>query len=252
MLKLLSVFKKRRFTKVLVCGDFNINVLRKTADSVRLRQIFGKYDFTLLNGVCPTRVTEKTSTLIDLVFVGPGPFDASSRVESNIFSDHECVFVSFDCNFPKPVDKFVWERRFNDDTIQRFSEYLSGQSWISIARACGVNAKYAAFIDIFLTGYHDSIPRVKKIKRANQTGKIILSRAVKTQRAELRDLRILTREVPAVDLRQNLQAQLKDKRYKYMQQLSREIQQSNSAYIAGAENKSRAAWNVLQKSMGTY
>ena len=251
ILKLLSVYKKRKFSKIMVCGDFNINVLRKSADSVRLRQIFGKYDFSLLNGASPTRVTEKSSTLIDLVFVGPGPFDASSRVESNIFSDHECVFASFDCNFPKPVDKFVWERSFTDVSVQRFSEYLSGQSWISVVRAQGVNAKYEAFVNIFLAGFHDCFPRVKKIKRANQTGKVCLSRAVKTQRAELRDLRILTREVPAGDLRQNLQAQLKDKRYKYMQQLSREIQQSNSAYIAGAENKSRAAWNVLQKSMGS-
>jgi Reverse transcriptase (RNA-dependent DNA polymerase) len=250
MLKLLSVYKKRRFTKVLVCGDFNINVLRKTADSVRLRQIFGKYDFSLVNGVCPTRVTDKSSTLIDLVFVGPGPFDASSRVESNIFSDHECVFVSFDCNFPKPVDKFVWERKFNDDTIQRFCEYLSGQSWFPVVRAQGVNAKYEAFINIFLAGFYDCFPRVKKIKRANQADKVVLSRAVKTQRAELRDLRILAREAPDEVWRRRLQAQLKDKRFKYMQQLSREIQQSNSAYIAGAENKSRAAWNVLQKSMG--
>jgi hypothetical protein len=35
-----------------------------------------------------------------------------------------------------------------------------------------------------------------------------------------------------------------------LQQLSREIQGGNSAYIAGAEKKSRAAWNVLQKCMG--
>jgi exonuclease III len=120
ILKLLSVYKKRKFSKIMICGDFNINVLRKSADSVRLQQIFGKYDFSLLNGASPTRVTGKSSTLIDLVFVGPGPFDASSRVESNIFSDHECVFASFDCNFPKPVDKFVWERSFTDVSVQRF------------------------------------------------------------------------------------------------------------------------------------
>jgi hypothetical protein len=60
----------------------------------------------------------------------------------------------------------------------------------------------------------------------------------------------MVRAVPDGELRQNLQLQLKDKRYKYLRQLSREIQGGNSAYIAGAENKSRAAWNVLQKCMG--
>jgi exonuclease III len=39
ILKLLSVYKKRKFSKIMICGDFNINVLRKSADSANFWQI---------------------------------------------------------------------------------------------------------------------------------------------------------------------------------------------------------------------
>jgi hypothetical protein len=49
----------------------------------------------------------------------------------------------------------------------------------------------------------------------------------------------------------HFQRQLKDKKFKYVQQLSLEIKNSNSNFIAAASNKSRAAWSVLRKSISS-
>jgi hypothetical protein len=81
---------------------------------------------------------------------------------------------------------------------------------------------------------------------------VVLSQRVKGQRVELRELRVLVREVSDPILKEIcLQRQLKDKKYKYLQQLSTEIKNSNSKFIAESNNKSRAAWSVLQKSINS-
>jgi hypothetical protein len=77
----------------------------------------------------------------------------------------------------------------------------------------------------------------------------VLSSYVKGLRAELRDFRVSSREVADPFLKARFQRQLKDKKYKYLQQLSMEIKNSNSRFIAEAANKSRAAWSVLQRSI---
>jgi exonuclease III len=45
LVKLMAVYKRRKFSKIFVCGDFNINMFRKTSDSIRLLQVFEKLNF---------------------------------------------------------------------------------------------------------------------------------------------------------------------------------------------------------------
>jgi exonuclease III len=246
--KLLAVYKKRKFSRMLVCGDMNVNVLKRTSDSVRLKQIFDKFEFSLLNNVHSTRVVGKSSTLIDHIFAGPGPFEARSVVVPNLFSDHDGVLLSFHCNVPKPVDRFIWERRFTDINVKKFEVFLNRQSWMSVLQAMSVDAKYHAFLTTFLAGFEEFFPEVKKIQRANQLDKIVVSDTIRLMRAELRGLQILSR-APDLVMRENLKKQLKDKKYKYLSQLSLEIKNSNSRFIAEAQNKSKAAWGILQKSI---
>ena len=51
-------------------------------------------EFSFINNEAPTRVVGTSTTLLDLIFVGPGPFEAKMFVGVNVFSDHESVFLS--------------------------------------------------------------------------------------------------------------------------------------------------------------
>jgi hypothetical protein len=105
---------------------------------------------------------KEVTELVVLTFVGPGPFEAKTFVEANVFSDHESVFLSFDCKLQKAVDKYFWERSFKDENIARFGLFLRRQDWPPIARARGATAKYGAFLTIFSAGFNSFFPKVKK------------------------------------------------------------------------------------------
>jgi hypothetical protein len=157
---------------------------------------------------------------------------------------------TFDCRLEKAVDKFFWEISITDVNIDKFCLFLRRQDWISVAH---VNAKYDAFIKIVLAGFQNFFPMVKKIQRANQQGKVVGSIAMceKAACGVAESSRCVVREIPDPFMKVHFQRQLKDKKFKYVQQLSLEIKNSNSNFIAAASNKSRAAWSVLLKSISS-
>jgi hypothetical protein len=89
-------------SKVLITGDFNINLLdKKNKHTKRAKEIF------YLNGIqqqidFSTRVTESTETLIDFVLSNVFS-NTTSRSKKHKIGDHETIKIK--CNFFNPRDK---------------------------------------------------------------------------------------------------------------------------------------------------
>lgn len=242
-----SVLKKKKITKIFVVGDFNIDI-PKSCETKNLLGIFEKFDLHLMNGHLKTRVTNSTSTTIDLIFSGPGPLpDFSCAAEPVFLSDHESVFFELSANIPKETDKFIECRVFPEDNIVKFEHYLYSQSWQSVVFADTVDAKYAAFLRIFLIGFWQFFPLKRKIVRSNQKTRVPLSRKIKSKRRELISLHPVIRSLPPGDPRKEAYKQQKKQ---FSRDLQNEIKASNSSFIARAENKSKAAWAVVNKTLG--
>ena len=71
-------------SKHLVCGDFNIKILTNYEDSKRL---------TLLNEKISTRITNNSTSCIDLVFA---IFKTELKVEELKTSGHSALFIELD------------------------------------------------------------------------------------------------------------------------------------------------------------
>lgn len=71
--------------KIIVCGDFNINLLESSALSIRLMSLFNSFNLKNLFFE-PTRITASSATCLDNIFSNCDPVNKS--VITNLTSDH--------------------------------------------------------------------------------------------------------------------------------------------------------------------
>jgi hypothetical protein len=93
MEKILNHLLKPTVT-LLICGDLNINLLKKSNETTKLLTMMNTYNLTQVVDF-PTRITHNTETLIDTIFVDKKIYD---KVEIKPFvnglSDHDAQIIS--------------------------------------------------------------------------------------------------------------------------------------------------------------
>ena len=109
-----------------IAGDFNIDLLKfdehlPTADFVNC--IFSHSFLPTINK--PTRVTEKTATLIDNIFTNVDLKNSMSSILYADISDHYPVFLQSDLDV-KPIAKprFYYKRIYSDVAKSQFVHQL--------------------------------------------------------------------------------------------------------------------------------
>ncbi|KAA5588563.1 endonuclease/exonuclease/phosphatase family protein, partial [Pseudomonas aeruginosa] len=77
---------------VFICGDFNINLLKSTNATIRLRTLLKSYNLSNLFSE-PTRITSTSATCIDNIFTNVKPLHKC--IINHLSSDHSGQFLSF-------------------------------------------------------------------------------------------------------------------------------------------------------------
>ena len=153
---ILSVLQKTN-TKLIVCGDFNINCAENSQSQLQLE------NYNLKDTVCfPTRTTATTSSTLDNIFI-----DKSSNfiIKSHIngHSDHDAQLITLIDEFlPKPISKTITTRSFNNTNIANFLKYLSYENWSDVFTENNTNSMFNNFLNIFLRGFNYSFPIYRK------------------------------------------------------------------------------------------
>lgn len=125
---------------VVLLGDLNVNFLnKKRADVSYLENILQSLGLVQIIRD-PTRVTDSSSSLIDVLIVDKNVNPDVGIVDtSNIFghngkriTDHKLVYCDVRCDKPRPKAKFVSYRNFKDFDCDRFIEIASSLCWDTI------------------------------------------------------------------------------------------------------------------------
>lgn len=138
---LLYIYSKYQHTILL--GDFNVNMLNKHSLEVRALNNFIIDPFELTQLVkSPTRITEHSSTLIDLMLV--------SHEENVLFSgccdapgisDHHFTYMAYNIKKDKFKPKIVRSRTFKNFDFEGFQRFAENINWESIISVGDVNTK---------------------------------------------------------------------------------------------------------------
>ena len=124
---------------LILLGDFNMDQLGKNNSTKRLLNSFAIQNDIKQIIKEPTRITEHSKTLIDLVFVNIEHRIVQSRIIYTSLSDHSLVYCVVKGGIPKLPPKRIEYRSFKNYTKDAFVKDLSQVPWSIIGGVESVN-----------------------------------------------------------------------------------------------------------------
>lgn len=127
-----NIDKKFAKHKKIICGDFNICLMRDNQRSKSFRDILLQHNFTQKITV-PTRITARSKSLIDNIFVN---FDFNNELQcvvvNTALSDHQGQAIELDLEHAPVVDKKKYDRVFSKNKLDQFTYEVSQFSWVDV------------------------------------------------------------------------------------------------------------------------
>lgn len=179
--------------KIIMGGDFNVNVLANSKESKRLLNLFLEYNFKQQIKE-PTRVTKTSSTCLDLIFTNFSG-NATYSVQDFGFSDHKCSIMHLtDITTQiqnKPNFWYITKRNFSIKNMNKFKTQLQKIEWLKyISMNNTVDDNYNSLNNILYNTLEQCIPK-KRIKlNNNKNNKLWLTRGIKISCKNKRLLKI--------------------------------------------------------------
>ena len=157
-----SVKKQNKYSFIL--GDYNINLLnadKHAPTSDFIDSLFSRHYIPLINK--PTRVNEKSATLIDNIFTDKIDVESFQGILYTEISDHFPIFYICNELILKDSPTFVTRRVYSEANVSRFISELQSADWNKVTASDDPQIAYSVFHNEFTTFYTKSFP-IKKIK----------------------------------------------------------------------------------------
>lgn len=133
-------------SKIVLCGDFNINFLKESKNRQQLLNLVSTFNLVqcIFNA---TRVTKKTSSCIDNFFTNLE--NCSARIIDDInLSDHYPQVLNLNIQKTSKPQNFHYKRKISPRSIQTFTDSLAKIDWNSILdqKSLNVSKKFDLFM----------------------------------------------------------------------------------------------------------
>lgn len=171
-LGILIDYLKNKCDKLIIAGDFNIDVLQNDNKHKLFKELLKSHNMRYLVDF-PTRVTENTKTAIDNFLVMNIEL-SNIKTEGIItfLSDHDGQLLEVKCrNSIKEVKLPLKQeiRKFSTENIVLFDNFLSKETWSDVYFAT-VEEKYDTFHKLLLFYFNQAFPKTlitKKNRKKN-------------------------------------------------------------------------------------
>ena len=190
-----------------------------------------------------TRVTERTSTLIDNILIDVNRVKEKTTVFETGLSDHkaqEIVFKEFYIK-TKKIKSHLLQRVYNKKNTETFKSFLETKDWTSIKTADNAKDAFEIFFKNVTSSFLAAFPKTKvKIKKHKKETNWI-TKGIKTSRNTLHFL--------SKEYRKNSSLKNKYKKYKkvYLEVLKLAKWKENRAKIIKATNKQKEMWKIVKE-----
>lgn len=127
------IIKKYKKFNVILGGDFNINILENNSKTSSFLDLMLEYKFKQLIKE-PTRISQTTSTCLDLIFTNFSDKNNYATVEELGFSDHSATIFHMKIQnvIKKQTYWYTQKRFYNTRNVQKFKSELKKQNWAEI------------------------------------------------------------------------------------------------------------------------
>lgn len=245
LIKLLTLLvAKYKSMNIVIGGDFNVNILENNSNSTRLINQMLEYNFrNYINEA--TRVTNSTSTCLDLIFTNFQKNLLTTQICDYGFSDHKGVILKI-IQISNLKIRQTWttkKRQFNKQSMNLFQKEINSIDWNKqIDRNKNVNENYRAFNKIMTETLNLCIPKKLHKIKSKQNHKW-LTRGIKTSCRNKRNLKILTSYTKNSLLINHYKTYTKllkksviqSKKLQYIQEMKK------------SENKTKSMWKIIKE-----
>ena len=166
--ELLGMVNVRSYDEVMICGDFNYDLLNSDADP-RVRSFLDVMNLYMCVPLIskPTRVTDRSATLLDNIFSN-NPTRSKSGIILSPLSDHYPVFyIIQNCMHDYESGNVnVKYRLINDSTMEHLNIALQNHDFSELLNSEDVNVSFSEFYAVLLSYYNVCIPiKMKNMSR---------------------------------------------------------------------------------------
>lgn len=245
-LSLLIDFLNKKFDKIIVAGDINIDIFKKSKEHIMLKNILKSHNMRYLVNFA-TRVTNNTKSAIDNFFVKNIPNNSIS-VDGivTLLSDHDGQIMDITHSTVNTLHDHTITiecRSFTHENIDVFVKLLSNETWIDVYMA-PVTEKYSVFFNSLKFIFDQAFP--KKIKKKIKSKSNWLSQDLKEERKEI------------IQLNKNIRKTknytsfkvVKERHRKYKMKLFSAKKAYYDKKIANSSNVQKTVWNIINNEVG--
>ena len=226
-------------------GDYNINLLRAEQHPETSDFLDDMYSDLFMPAITkPTRITDKSATLIDNIFTDNVDADSFQGILYTGITDHLPVFLIFKDvkvdSLPK-VD-YIYKRSFSQENILKFHNAINSVDWAN--SVCSISDPHESFTKFHTkyTSLYNTFFPLKKVKIGYATKKPWLTSGVKNS--------IKTKNKMYIRLLKHPSASNEQIYHKYKNRLNYIIRKLEREYIAKllAKHKSnlKKTWKVMK------
>lgn len=240
---LLDILSKK-FKKLVITGDFNIDVLNKNECYKKLINILNIYEMTYLVDF-PTRVTEHSGTAIDNFFTNIESKNLKVTGLVTQISDHDgqlMELLNADCDCTKAVRKKV--RKFDQGNLEIFCRNLSSETWAEVFQS-HESLKYDKFFNIFKFYFDVNFPKLYVTDKTNKSNQWI-DQELKSKKTDIINLETQFR----IFKDNNLKKIIKTKKVDLKQNIIRNKRMYFEGKIMNAKNKVKTTWSLINSEVG--
>ena len=145
-------------------GDYNIDLMKHTSHnptSEFIDLMFSNSFIPLINK--PTRVTSKTATLIDNIFINE--YKNENKYMTGILatdiSDHYPIFHIIQCEHKPHKDQYQLIRLINDSNLDKYINAIQNYEWAFVTQQRSCRTAFSYFSDVLTEIFNESFPVIK-------------------------------------------------------------------------------------------
>lgn len=236
---ILSVLTRNKNNKLIICGDFNINLLKKTQESTKFRDIISYFDLRF----SVNKVTRPSSgTCLDNIIHNIRK--AKTELLELAVSDHKAQLMKCPVNKTFPCHYwFCMKRDYSSENLLKFKNYISQLSFGNIYDIKNGEIAYTEFLDIFKLIFDLCFPIVRRKNFTRRKPKWI-SKGIKICSKRKRSL--LWKYRTSKNDNDRLDFQKYAATFNKIIKLTQKAQ--NDHYIYNSENKGKATWSIIKQN----
>ena len=235
----------KKENKLILAGDFNINVLQPSSELRELNNILKSHGLYFLVDF-PTRVTDTSSTCIDNIFTNINRNDLKVSGVITALSDHDGQILELKNQSPNSNlqnRRTMVVREFSEENMKIFSNLLAKENWTKVYNA-PVDKKFETFNGIF-TYYFDLIfpqKTIRKVRRKNKWFNLNLKKEKESNIYLAKTARQVNNPV--------LHKVVKEREKSFRKKVINAKKEFIDNLIKNSNNTSKTTWNIINDEMG--